>query len=130
MKKEHHLFDELLFCGECNHRLSITPRRNNNTCYTLCNYYRTHRNACSPHCNNYDKLEKVLTNVIKNELNKLVDRDKIKNYLKKNEINNDIENILSIDDNRNLIIKIINKIEIYKDKNILIYFNFSEIQNN
>ena len=40
-KSENHLLDGLLYCGECNHRISVSPRRKiDNRCYTVCNYYR------------------------------------------------------------------------------------------
>jgi len=83
-KKEHHLFDGLLYCGDCHHRISVTPRRKkDNNCYTSCNYHRTYAgmNVCSSHCNNYDKLEQILIDTIRNELNKYIDKEKIKKEL-------------------------------------------------
>ena len=42
-KKEIHLLDGLLYCGDCGHRISVTPRRKkDNRCYTICNYYRSY----------------------------------------------------------------------------------------
>ena len=81
-KKEIHLLDGLLYCGDCGHRVSITSRRKkDNKCYTICNYYRTYmrQKLCTTHSNNYDELEqaiiKSLTEICLNHINK----DKIKN---------------------------------------------------
>lgn len=80
-KLENHLFDGLLYCGDCNHRISIKARRKkDNKCYTICNYYRTYmkKRLCTIHSNNYDKLEQVLLENIKKTCKKYIDKDKIK----------------------------------------------------
>lgn len=67
-KKEAHLLDGLIYCGDCGGRISITPRRKkDNRCYTICNYYRTYikEHRCTSHSNNYDKLEEYLLSIIK-----------------------------------------------------------------
>ena len=54
-KKETHLLDGLLYCGDCGHRISIGSRRKkDNRCYTICNYYRTYikQKLCTSHYNN------------------------------------------------------------------------------
>lgn len=68
-KKENHLLDGLLYCGDCGHRISIQSRRKkDNRCYTICNYYRTYmkQKICTTHSNNYDELEKVIINSFSN----------------------------------------------------------------
>ena len=65
LKREIHLFDGLLYCGDCGHRIGITPRRKkDNRCYTICNYYRSYvgKKLCSTHSNNYDEVESIVVN--------------------------------------------------------------------
>lgn len=81
-KKENHLLDGLLYCGDCGHRISITSRRKkDNRCYTICNYYRTYmkQRLCTTHSNNYDELEKVIINSLTNMCFSYINKDKIKN---------------------------------------------------
>ncbi len=81
-KKENHLFDGLLYCGDCGHRISITSRRKkDNRCYTICNYYRTYmkQRICTTHSNNYDKLEQIIMNSLAKVCLNYMDKDKIKN---------------------------------------------------
>ena len=80
-KKEIHLLDGLLYCGDCGHRISIQSRRKkDNRCYTICNYYRTYMNKklCTTHSNNYDELEKVIINSLTRMCSNYLDKDKIK----------------------------------------------------
>ena len=109
-KKENHLLDGLLYCGDCGHRISIQARRKkDNRCYTICNYYRTYmkQSLCTTHSNNYDELEKVvlssLTNMCLNYINKdkikedalnnLKDNDKVNNKKESETLANDIKQI-------------------------------------
>ena len=120
-KKENYLLDGLLYCSECGHRISITPRRKkDNRCYTICNYYRTYikEKVCTPHSNNYDILEKEILLKLKESYIMYLDKEKIKkeviNRLNKEDKNNIIE------EQKNLI-KEINNIKdnldtIYLDK--------------
>ncbi len=81
-QKERHLLDGLLYCGDCKHHLSITPRRKkDNQCYTICNYYRTYleQKLCTTHSNNYDKLEKELITSLTKLCLPYLNKDKIKN---------------------------------------------------
>ena len=80
-KKENHLLDGLLYCGECGNRIGITPRRKKDgKSYTICNYYRAYMKykVCTTHSNNYDKLEKVIIDSLKEECLKYIDENKIK----------------------------------------------------
>ena len=95
-KKETHLLDGLLYCGDCGHRISIQARRKkDNRCYTICNYYRTYmkQKLCTTHSNNYDELEKVILNSLKELCLKYIDKKRIKEQA--------IENI-SEDNNLNI----------------------------
>ena len=80
-KKEVHLLDGLLYCGDCGHRISVQPRRKkDNRCYTICNYYRTYirQKFCTLHCNNYDFLEQVVLDTLKNYCLKYLDGKNVK----------------------------------------------------
>lgn len=86
-KKENHLLDGLLYCGDCGHRISVAPRRKkDNRCYTICNYYRTYmkQKLCTTHSNNYDELEKVILNSLRELCLKHIDNKKIKEQTIKN----------------------------------------------
>lgn len=87
-KKEKYLLDGLLYCKECGHHISITPRRKKDKrCYTICNYYRTYikNKVCTVHSNNYDILEEVIINKLKEvyllSLNKKMIIEKVLNNL-------------------------------------------------
>ena len=57
-KKENHLLDGLLYCGDCKGRIMVLPRRKKDgRCYTICSQYRKDK-SCKMHSNNYDVLEK------------------------------------------------------------------------
>ena len=80
-KKELHLLDGLLYCGECGHRISITSRRKiDNRCYTICNYYRTYikNKVCTSHSNNYDILENKVLEFLRRSCLNNIDKKKIK----------------------------------------------------
>lgn len=98
-KKETHLLDGLLYCGDCGHRISIGPRRKkDNRCYTICNYYRTYikQKLCTAHSNNYDDLEELILKLLKINCLKYIDGKKIKKntlnkFKNKENINNQKE---------------------------------------
>lgn len=105
-KKEIHLLDGLLYCGDCGHRISIQSRRKkDNRCYTICNYYRTYmkHKLCTTHSNNYDELEKVIINSLTEMCLNYINKDKIKNSVlndldEDNNVNNNKElEILNVD---------------------------------
>ena len=86
-KKEKHLLDGLLYCGNCGHRVGITSRRKkDNKCYTICNYYRTYmkQRLCTTHSNNYEKLEQVVINSLTSLCLNYINKDKIKNSVLNN----------------------------------------------
>lgn len=86
-KKEIHLLDGLLYCGDCGHRISIQSRRKkDNRCYTICNYYRTYmkKRLCTTHSNNYDELEKAIIKSLTEMCLNYINGDKIKNNVSNN----------------------------------------------
>ena len=86
-KKENHLLDGLLYCGDCGHRISIQARRKkDNRCYIICNYYRTYmkQKLCTTHSNNYDELEKTIVNSLTNMCLNYTNKDKVKNNVLNN----------------------------------------------
>ena len=94
-KRENHLLDGLLYCGECNHRISVSPRRKiDNRCYTVCNYYRTYlkQKVCTMHSNNYDILEDKILELLKEYCLKYIDKKSILNRVI--DTNNDKQNNL------------------------------------
>ena len=120
-KKETHLLDGLLYCGDCGHRISIGPRRKkDNRCYTICNYYRTYikQKLCTAHSNNYDDLEELILKLLKINCLKYIDSKKIKkdtlNKFKNKENINNQKEIRIIKQSINQLIK--NLDTIYLDK--------------
>lgn len=111
-KKEIHLLDGLLYCGDCGHRISVTSRRKkDNRCYTVCNYYRTYmkQKLCTTHSNNYDNLEKAIIRSLSQICLNRINQDKIKNSVINNlkekendKINNKKELDLLINDIRQI----------------------------
>lgn len=86
-KKEHHLLDGLLYCGNCGHRISIQSRRKkDNKCYTICNYYRTYmkEKLCTTHSNNYDKLEKAILDSLKQITINYIEQEQIRKNILSN----------------------------------------------
>ena len=74
--REKRLFENLLFCKECENALTITYRKNHNYWTINCNKYARdpRRRLCEPHFMPYDKLEEALLEVV---------RTTCKNYIKK-----------------------------------------------
>ena len=86
-KKENNLLDGLLYCGDCGHRISVTSRRKkDNKHYTICNYYRTYmkQKLCTTHSNNYDDLEHIIIEELKEKCKDYIDKEKIKNNVLNN----------------------------------------------
>ena len=99
-KKENNLLDGLLYCGDCGHRISVQARRKkDNKAYTLCNYYRTYmkEHLCTAHSNNYDKLEELILDSLREVclkyLNKNKVRDSVINNCKNNNVNSNEKEI-------------------------------------
>lgn len=97
-----YLLSGLIKCFECKKRIIL--QKNKSNIYTVCNTYKKYSkiNLCSSHSNNYFKLEKVIIDEIKKLLNR-VDKN--------------------IDITRELLLLLINRIELHKDKTIYIFLN-------
>ncbi len=107
-KKRFYLLDGLLYCGDCKHRITIRYQTKTDRSYTTCDYYRTYSkyHVCTTHTNNYEALEKVILDNI---------REVCKNYLDKNIIKDSIGNI-KLEDNTLKIKKQIESLEIANNK--------------
>ena len=107
-KKRFYLLDGLLYCGDCKHRITIRYQNKTGRSYTTCNYYRTYSkyHICTTHTNNYEKLENIILDNI---------RELCKKYLDKNKIKTSLRNIEFVD-NKLKIKKQIEEIEINNNK--------------
>lgn len=85
-KKRFYLLDGLLYCGDCNHRIIVRYQNKTGRSYTTCDYYRTYSkyHVCTTHTNNYEVLEGVILNQV---------RDVCIKHMDKNKVNNALENI-------------------------------------
>lgn len=82
-KKRFYLLDGLLYCGDCKHRITIRYQNKTERSYTTCNYYRMYSkyHVCTTHTNNYELLESVILDNIKEVCKKYLDKNKIKNSI-------------------------------------------------
>ena len=107
-KKRFYLLDGLLYCGDCKHRITIRYQNKTGRSYTTCDYYRTYSkyHVCTTHTNNYEVLEKIILEQIKEVCN---------NYLDKNIVKDSVGNI-KFEDNTLKINKQIESLEIANNK--------------
>lgn len=107
-KKRFYLLDGLLYCGDCKHRITIRYQNKTGRSYTTCDYYRTYSkyHVCTTHTNNYEVLERVILDNI---------RDVCKKYLDKNKVKESINGI-EFEDNTLKINKQIESLEITNNK--------------
>lgn len=107
-KKRFYLLDGLLYCGDCKHRITVRYQNKTGRSYTTCDYYRTYSkyHVCTTHTNNYEVLESVILENI---------RDVCTNYLDRNKIKKSIKN-LEFENNTLKIIKQIESLEITNNK--------------
>lgn len=110
-KKRFYLLDGLLYCGDCKHRITIRYQNKTGRSYTTCDYYRTYSkyHVCRAHTNNYEVLERVILDNI---------RDVCKEYLDKSKIKDSISN-MEFKDNSLKIKKQIESLELTNNKLIL-----------
>ncbi len=107
-KKRFYLLDGLLYCGDCKHRITIRYQNKTGRSYITCDYYRTYSkyHVCTTHTNNYEILERVILDNIK---------DVCMKYLDKNKIKDSIENI-KFEDNTLKLKKQIENLELKNNK--------------
>ena len=84
-KKRFYILDGLLYCGDCKHRIMIRYQNKTGRSYTTCNYYRTYSKyqVCTTHTNNYEILERVILDNIKDVCKKYLSKIKIKDVIEK-----------------------------------------------
>ncbi len=82
-KKRFYLLDGLLYCGDCKHRITIRYQNKTGRSYTTCDYYRTYSkyHLCTTHTNNYENLERVILDNIKDVCKEYLDKSKIKDSI-------------------------------------------------
>ncbi len=82
-KKRFYLLDGLLYCGDCKHRITIRYQNKTGRSYTTCDYYRTYSkyHLCTTHTNNYEILESVILDNIRNVCYKYLDKNKVKDSI-------------------------------------------------
>ena len=92
-----YLLSGFMYCKECGHAIGINKSSDKKRKYTACTYYTAHSKykLCTPHSNNYDKLEKSILDNLKSFGDLYIDKDnfkeKIKMELKKNSLKNKIK---------------------------------------
>ncbi len=106
-KKRFYLLDGLLYCGDCKHRITIRYQNKTDRSYTTCDYYRTYSkyHVCTTHTNNYEKIEQVILDNIKEVYNNYLDKNKIKETLDSISLENNIPKIQKQRKNLELITK-------------------------
>ncbi len=82
-KKRFYLLDGLLYCGDCKHRITIRYQNKTGRSYTTCDYYRTYSkyHVCWAHTNNYENLERVILDNIRDVCKEHLDKSKIKDSI-------------------------------------------------
>ncbi len=128
-KNNPRLLDGILYCFECKHHIGIRNKNKMNRSYMCCNYYRANykNKLCSSHAFNYEKLEENILDIIKNNFKKI----DIKLIKDNTNISDDtLKKIINLEINtKELISKLIERIEISKEKKVIIFFNFKILQN-
>ena len=76
-KEIYRLLDGILFCGDCKHKMSICKPNKLGKTYIVCNYYRMYskQHLCTSHSFNYDTLENIVLNQIKELFNKCLNEN-------------------------------------------------------
>ena len=93
-KKYHFLFDGLLVCYECKHKIGVRARKNGRLSM-VCNNYRKNSKLgfCTSHGFSYDELERQVLEYIRKLLT-TIDENKIKLNIKNNTIKYDYGKML------------------------------------
>ena len=86
-KLEERLLDNLLYCYECKHHLSIRKQKKHS--YLCCNNYKYRKDYCTAHGFNYETLEKDIIDILNAKFNIPITREKLLNLIDKIEISKD-----------------------------------------
>lgn len=115
------LLSGFMFCKECGHAIGLNKSSDGKRKYCVCTYYLSHSKfgLCTPHSNNYKKLESLVLENIKKMCEEYVDSSTFKNKVeeakKKNDVRTKLQKELSILDRKiNTNISYIDKV--YEDK--------------
>lgn len=90
--KNLYLLSGFMYCKECGHAIGINKSSDGKRKYCCCTYYISHSKfgLCTPHSNNYDKLETAVLENIKKMCKEYVDsqsfKDKVEEARKKIDI--------------------------------------------
>ena len=119
--KNLYLLSGFMYCKECGHAIGINKSSDGKRKYCICTYYISHSKfgLCTPHSNNYDKLEQKVLHHLKKMCERYVDsslfKDKVEQACQRNnlkvKIQKEINSLdLKIDSNLSFIDKV------YEDK--------------
>lgn len=91
------LLQGILRCKECGHVISINRSRDAKRKYCVCSFYLTHSKfkLCTPHCYNYDKLEKIVFDDLREKIKQHIDESNFENKVLKSNNKNNSKAILS-----------------------------------
>lgn len=94
--KKSYLLTGLLKCYDCGGSISVSKAKGRNFAYTSCNLYRayTKRKLCTPHTLNYDALELMVVEKVRELCKICMDDEKIEEALKKKVENNQYKETL------------------------------------
>ncbi|MGN1342812.1 MAG: recombinase family protein [Bacilli bacterium] len=90
-KENLELLSGFMFCKECGHAIGINKSSDGRRKYCACTYYTSHSKfgLCTPHSNNYNKLETAVLDTIREMCEEYVDsstfKDKVEEAKKKND---------------------------------------------
>lgn len=79
--KNKQLLSGFMFCKECGHAIGINKSGDGKRKYCMCTFYVSHSKygLCTPHSNNYDKLENLVLEEIRKICNQYVDSSNFEN---------------------------------------------------
>ena len=90
--KNFELLSGFMFCKECNHAIGINKSSDGKRMYTCCTYYTSNSKfgLCTPHTNNYKKLERLVLDNLKELCLKYVDSSSFKQMVEESKKSNDM----------------------------------------
>jgi DNA invertase Pin-like site-specific DNA recombinase len=100
------LLSGFMFCKECGHAIGINNSSDGKRKYCHCTYYTSHskHKLCTPHSNNYNKLETMVLNNIREMCQQYIDtssfQNKIEEAMIKNEVKTKLVANINIIDNK------------------------------
>lgn len=95
-----------MVCKECGHAIGINKSSDGKRKYCCCTYYLSHSKfgLCTPHSNNYKKLETLVLDNIKEMCKEYVDsstfKDKVEEAKKKNDVRTKLNKEINILDRK------------------------------